>query len=79
MTADIVERLRGLHVTRHPSRSVVECDETTILEAAARIERLEAALLYALPIVALYEKSKGMAPTFNIDVSGPIRAALEGK
>lgn len=44
MTSDLVERLRGLHVTRHPSRCVVECDETTILEAAAEIERLRAAL-----------------------------------
>lgn len=40
--SDIVERLRALHVTRHPSRSVVECDEATILEAAAEIERFRA-------------------------------------
>lgn len=39
--SDLVKRLRGLHVTRHPSRSIVECDETTILETAARIEQLE--------------------------------------
>lgn len=42
--SDIVDRLRGLRVTRNPSRSVVACDETTIIEAADTIEKLRAAL-----------------------------------
>lgn len=41
--SDIAKRLRDLHVSRHASRSVVQCDEATILEAASEIDRLTAA------------------------------------
>lgn len=73
MANDLVERLRGLHVTRHPSRSIVECDEATILEAAARIEQLEAALREIADCKTYSEVSTA------IKAASIARAALEGK
>jgi len=74
--SDIVDRLRGLRVTRNPSRSVVACDETTIIEAADTIEKLRAALV---KIDLLNTPLQGWSMSDLIDqeiVASGIRAAL---
>lgn len=42
----------------------------------AEVERLRAALLYALPIVEKYGWTQGNNPAFHAELTVPIRAAL---
>lgn len=89
--AEAADRIEALEA-ENASLSTWQCEFTdgksgivygegggTYCAMARRVEALEAALRYALPLVEKYAWTQGDNPAFHVELAAPIRAALEEK